>query len=134
MWVVGWWNRIHCLVDTPVAILDGLILRILKCKKVHSPTRRSYTLATPPTSKQALYYSARLDVGGDVIMTLLLVGLCTLSTPGVIFKYLLFLTVRIHVILTAWRALFYKRYPGTLSVPRNSGVCQYQLLNLLIWL
>ena len=50
------------------------------CIKVHCPTQRSYTLATPPTSKQALYYSARLDVGGDVIMTLLLVGLCTLST------------------------------------------------------
>ena len=52
---------------------------------MHSPSQRSYTLlATPPLSNQALhYYSACLDVDGDVIMTLLLVKLCTAKTQKV---------------------------------------------------
>ena len=40
-------------------------------------TRKKYKPATPPTHTHALYYSAWLDVGDDVIMTLLHVKRCT---------------------------------------------------------
>ena len=50
--------------------------------------------------------------------------------------------VRIHVILTAWRAQSLKPYPTTLYVPRNCGVCPQKLwpriwvslLHIFAWL
>ena len=48
MWVAGWWNRIHCLVDTPVAIVDIVIL--YKFLNVYFVVQFSTTVVSPTTS------------------------------------------------------------------------------------
>ena len=48
MWVVGWWNRIHCLVNTPLAIVDIVIL--YNFLNVYFVVQYGTTVVLPTTS------------------------------------------------------------------------------------
>ena len=116
MWVVGWWNRIYCIVDLAVAIVGRVDSENDYFFAVHIPTCWSYNPATPLNTYK--YYNTMLVCvkGRHQIVTSTCRSIyCKMLTLTKWFEIVVIIPffVQIHVILIARRAFFLRNItPG----------------------